>query len=283
MLAFALTILAAISAFAAPSPRNGDLCGSNPSPEEIDQAEAEFAKLDNVTDSNPLATRDSSANSAPVEVFVYWHVIQANTTYAGGSLPSSQIEKQIDVLNGVYNTAGISFTLSETDYTTNAEWFDELGPSNSDVEREVKEQLRQGDKTTLNIYSAGFKNEGTLLGQSTFPRDYTSNPELDGIMLLYSCLPGGALSDFNLGHVGLYHTFQRGCKGHGDHISDTPAEARPTFDCPTEADDSCPGQPGLDPIHNFMDYTNDPCRTQLTDGQFKRARKQLKHYRGLPL
>ncbi|KAG8904873.1 hypothetical protein FRB99_001040, partial [Tulasnella sp. 403] len=77
MLAFALTFLTAISAFAAPNPRRSDLCGSNPSPEEVDEAEADFGKLENVTDPNPLATR--STDSTPIQIPVYWHVIRANT------------------------------------------------------------------------------------------------------------------------------------------------------------------------------------------------------------
>ncbi|KAG8896398.1 hypothetical protein FRB99_008916 [Tulasnella sp. 403] len=62
----------------------------------------------------------------------------------------------------------------------------------------------------------------------------------------------------------------------------SPAEADATYGCPA-APDSCPDQPGLDPIHNYMDYTDDACNNQLTDGQFKRVRKQLKHYRSLPV
>ncbi|KAG8896399.1 hypothetical protein FRB99_008917, partial [Tulasnella sp. 403] len=121
-------------------------------------------------------------------------------TYAGGSLTASEIEEQILVLNEAYKKGGISFTLIGTDYTTNAEWFDEFGPSNSAVEKEVKEQLRQGDQTTLNVYSTGFLEEDALQGESTFPREYRKDPELDGVMLLYSCLPGGSTLAFNLGH-----------------------------------------------------------------------------------
>ncbi|KAG8896397.1 hypothetical protein FRB99_008915 [Tulasnella sp. 403] len=188
MLAFALTLLTAISAFAAPNVRRREICGSKPSPKEIEEAETDFAKFENVTDSNSL------------------------------------------VLNEAYKRGGISFTLIDTDYTTDAEWFDQLGPSNSAVEKEVKERLRQGDQSTLNLYSTGFTQEDELLGQATFPKDYTKNPELDGVMFAYSTLPDGSNVPYNLGHtlihevghwVGLYHTFQGGCKGHGDHVSDT--------------------------------------------------------------
>jgi hypothetical protein len=48
---------------------------------------------------------------------------------------------------------------------------------------------------------------------------------------------------------------------------DTPADAEPAGDC-EEARDSCTDEEGLDPIHNFMNLSNDPCMFEFTDGQF---------------
>ena len=63
------------------------------------------------------------------------------------------------------------------------------------------------------------------------------------------------------------HPFDGGCDG-GDEIADTPAEASPAFGCPVGRDSFTGIQyPGLDPIHNYMDYSDDSCMTEFTPDQ----------------
>jgi hypothetical protein len=84
----------------------------------------------------------------------------------------------------------------------------------------------------------------------------------------------GATLTHEAGHwMGLYHTFHGGCvksKKKGDRVGDTPAVPSHNFGCPSEKTNTCRGQKGglkrNDLVHNYMDYVDDNCMWEFTDG-----------------
>ena len=209
-----------------------------------------------------------------------------------GNVSDQAINAQIQVLNmtfggfeGGYPT-GFSFQLAGVTRTPNTAWY-LAGPSTSS-ERAMKRALRQGGDNTLNIY---LTTAGIYLGWAYYPNQTEKNGTayLDGIVVDWESMLGtsptyagrydqGETATHEAGHwLNLAHTFDGGCNHWGDHVDDTPPMLVPTSGCPA-GKDTC-REPGLDPIHNYMDYSYDSCYTEFTRGQTLRAQDAWLRYR----
>jgi hypothetical protein len=234
----------------------------------------------------PASAKGRAPADFAVTVDVYFHVV---TDGALGNLTNQQINAQIAVLNKTFGgreggaVTGFSFALAGVTRSNNAKWF----ASKPGAEYDMKKTLKRGDDSDLNVYST---TAGAYLGWAYYPSiTETNQVYLDGIVLDWETLPGvsdryegaydlGETLTHEAGHwLNLAHTFDGGCKDPGDFVDDTPAQATPTSGCP-EGKDTCPA-PGLDPIHNYMDYSFDSCYTEFTAGQTQRARDAWLLYR----
>ena len=269
-------------------------CGTAiPDARELETVQREIDRRLGISNATRTLVR---ARPGVTAIDVYVHVVTA----AGGSVGdvSRRIRAQIDALNAGFRGAedeaaadtGFEFRLLGSDVTDNDTWFQRC--SETGIEAEMKQALHAGSPaearrpSVLHVYTC---DAGGFLGWAYLPWSVvgTNFEYLDGVVLHYQTLPGGELvfadgaepdglinyssgetGTHEAGHwLGLLHTFDGGCGANGDQIEDTPAERAPAFYC--AARDSCPGRrhPGLDPIHNYMDYTDDDCYLQFTPHQ----------------
>jgi hypothetical protein len=229
----------------------------------------------------------AKAKSYTVQTYVHVITRQDGT----GALTRQQIADQMQVINDGFagRTAPgaaatpFRFELAAVDVTANDDWYDWSLFTDTD-DAEAKTALHRGGWADLNVYIAGLQDG--LLGYATFPKHGTL--ALDGLVILNDSMPGGSAVPYNegdtatheIGHwLGLFHTFENGCKQPGDFVNDTPYQddGDNIFFC-RESDDTC-SQPGTDPVHNFMSYGDDPCLDQFTPDQAKREEQTWLAYR----
>jgi hypothetical protein len=232
-----------------------------------------------------LLSHRETTSTGPVTIPVYVHVMESRT--GAGNVSDTRINRQVDVLNQTYSgrdadhpggpDTGFRFRLAGIDRFRNSTW-------HADGDSETyRAQTRRGSRKALNVWVVDFD----YLGIATFPWDYSSAGAIDGVRIEFKSVPGGSATHYNSGKtlthetghwLGLYHTFQDGCSAPGDEVSDTPAQASASTGCPTGRD-SCSAR-GLDPIHDYMDYSYDACYQSFTKAQVRRMKKMWAAYRG---
>lgn len=116
-----------------------------------------------------------SLDSKKFVIDVHFHVIK--NKQGGGDIPDEQIEKQIDVLNENFSgqfshfsedchgndvssiDTNIQFNLVNINHVEQQGWYN-LAATYEDVELCMKESLREGDCSTLNVYTLNARMAG---------------------------------------------------------------------------------------------------------------------------
>jgi Pregnancy-associated plasma protein-A len=223
----------------------------------------------------PASAKGQAPAAMTVSVATWFHVITNGST---GNLTNTQIQTQLNVMNSAFagSDTGFSFTLGGITRTSNATWY---ASKSAGAEHAMKQALKVPGDNILNVYTS---TAGSYLGYAYLPEiTNTAQAYLDGVVVDWETFPNasdtwegiydqGMTLVHETGHwLNLEHTFYGGCNK-GDFVADTPPEKSAAFGCQVGRD-TC-NAAGVDPIHNYMDYSDDPCLTEFTAGQGQRMR-----------
>jgi len=250
----------------------------------------------------PRTEYQPNGSSPNLCIPVVVHVIRDDTGVLG-NIPTNRIVGQINILNQRFAPARIRFQLANIDplgaptigilFHDNTTWYNDLG--------DYWTTLAWDTSRYLNIYTNA---AGGTLGYSNFPWSFPPGDPQDRIVIRSDAfgLNPGAPTPGDLGltcvhqaghYLGLYHTFHQLVDLNGDGSADQLGSSGCGFGCcyasgdlccdtnrEEQANQGCLPAPatcndGLDPVQNYMDYSDDACLTHFTREQIGRMRCTL--------
>ncbi|SFQ38224.1 M43 family zinc metalloprotease [Hymenobacter arizonensis] len=241
-----------------------------------------------------MLQRSSATADGVITIPVVVHVVY-NT--ADQNVPQSQIDAQIKVLNddfarmnsdagnvpalyaGVASATNVRFVLATrtpTGGATNGVVRVSTKTRSFSSNDAVKNSKRGGSDawpagSYLNLWLCNLGSG--LLGYAQFPGGPAAT---DGVVCLYSSVPGGTATSYNLGRtathevghwLNLRHIWGDASCGN-DLVADTPTQQTSNGGCPVFPKITCNNQGDMS--MNYMDYTFDRCMYMFTAGQSSR-------------
>ncbi len=180
-----------------------------------------------------------------------------------GNIPENVLVSAIDRLNDNMQFSQLSFSIDTINRVHNNDWA--IGLDIGSQTYESVPALSIEPTEILNIFSIiGYGHNLGLGGVGIFPwylDTWDSVYYRATVKSFYYTEQAveearSHVFDHEVGHsLGLLHTFNYGCGSahHGDYVDDTPTHAGANWGC-VEGTDSCPDDPGLDPVDNLMNY-----------------------------
>lgn len=236
-----------------------------------------------------LATSSVATTSARPEVVTIPVHFRFVTKGRKGRYPKTRAKALIAYANTVLagkHTAGaptgFRLRLGGVRYVESRTWHAES--PNYDEVFALTAKHRVAGAGTLTVFGPMTRDwDKEAYGYASFPWRYDESPDQDNMRLSDAVLDGGdpawgaKIFVHELGHwLGLRHTYAGGCKDPGDRVKDTPAHQAPDV---SSSDDTCPDQPGKDPLDNFMNTLWPDTPPQLTPGQTVRMQTMYARYR----
>jgi hypothetical protein len=226
------------------------------------------------------------------------HVIYSIELNDPHNISLNQITSQIDQLNADFSGQSggvdteIQFCLAGVNRVLLPNLINIESTGNGAI---LKDSVQADPNRFLNVWvvSSVTTSGSFSYAYSTFPQQLATAPQLDGIVcrsFFFGNVGNIATGDdydmgrtmvHEVGHwLSLLHVFQNGCDNasncatEGDCCCDTPPQLEEIRKCPFRRNTCRNDSPDkADPLHNFMGYTSDKCRTEFTECQ--KARMQL--------